>query len=71
MKEFIDQDKTKAEDAKIRVNPRFDHYRDEDDALGKNLHLRTIYMIRCPKDLDLENRTWGEIRIIKQINEVF
>ena len=64
LKEFIDEDKTRAEKAKARPNPRFDRGNDETERTADeedDLPLGTIYMIGGPHHPDLENRIPGEI----------
>ena len=57
LNEFVDQEKTKADEAKVRPNMRFDLDRDEDDnALEEDLPIGTIHMIGGPHDPELENR---------------
>ena len=57
----MDKEKTWAEKAEVKLNPRFDR---GDDEIGKitkeeeDLPLGTIH-------LDLENRIWVEIRMIR------
>ncbi|GFZ04798.1 hypothetical protein Acr_17g0003700 [Actinidia rufa] len=58
--------------AEAKPNPRFDR-RDDDDEREctaneeEDRPLRTIHMIRGPRDPDLENRIRGEIRILRQM----
>ena len=71
LKEFVDQEKTKVEKDKVRLNLRFNHDRDEtDDALEKDLSLGTIHMIMGPNHHDIENRIRGEIHITRQMHDV-
>ncbi|GFZ15723.1 hypothetical protein Acr_25g0001320 [Actinidia rufa] len=75
LKEFIDEEKTQAEKAMAKPNPRFDR-RDGDDEGDCNADeeedqsFRTIHMIGGLRDPDLENRISGEIRVLKQMYEV-
>ncbi|GFZ01607.1 damaged DNA binding 2 [Actinidia rufa] len=57
LNEFVDKEKTKEEEAKVRSNPRFDRDKYEaDDALEEDLSLGTIHMIGGPNHPDFENR---------------
>ena len=63
MKEFVDQEKTKSEEAEAKSNHGFDRSNEEtNDTPEEDLPLVIIHMIRNPNHLDLENRIWGEIR---------
>ncbi|GFS33859.1 hypothetical protein Acr_00g0030920 [Actinidia rufa] len=67
LKEYMDQEKTKAEEAEIRPNSMFDCNKDKaDNALKEDLSRGTIHMIGNLNHLDLENRILGEIRIVSQ-----
>ena len=56
LKEFVDQEKTKAKEVKVRPNLRFDHNRDEaGNGLEKNLPLKTIHMIEGLNHPKIEN----------------
>ncbi|GFS41482.1 hypothetical protein Acr_00g0074590 [Actinidia rufa] len=74
LKEFVDDEKTRAEVAKAKTNPRPDRGGDEVeeaiDVEDEDLPLGTIHMIGGPNDPSLESRVRGEIRIIKQMFEV-
>ena len=64
LKEYVDQEKTKAEKIKVRSNPKFDRGNDEDDnALEEDIPLGIIHMIHGPNHPDLENKIRGKIRI--------
>ena len=69
----MSEEKTREEKAEVRPNPRFDWDNDEADKTTKeeeDFLLGTIHMIRHPNYPDLENRIWGEIWMIRQMNEV-
>ena len=69
MKEFIDQEKTRAEEAEAKPNPRFDRSNEEiDDTLEEDYGI--IHMIGGSNHPNLENRIRGEICMIRQMNEV-
>ena len=73
MKEFVDDEKTRAKKVKVRPNPRFDQGDDEIDITvdeEDDLLLGTIHMIGGPHHPNLENRIRGKIRMIKQMHEV-
>ena len=71
VQEFVDQEKIKVEEIEIRSNPRFGLEREDvNNAMEKDLPVETIYMIGVHHNLELENRIWGEIYIVKHINEV-
>ena len=71
MKEFVDQEKTRAEEAKAKPNPRFGWSNEEtDNTLEEDLPLEIIHIIEDPNHPNLENRIWGEICMIRQMNEV-
>ena len=59
MKEFVDDEKTRAEKAEVRPNPRFNQGDNEIDKTideEDDLPLRTIHMIGGPHHPNLENR---------------
>ena len=57
MKEFVDQEKIKAEEAEAKPTPKFDWSNEEiDNTLEKDLPLEIIHMIRGPNHPNLENR---------------
>ncbi|GFZ12693.1 hypothetical protein Acr_23g0010780 [Actinidia rufa] len=61
-REFVGQEKTKAEETKIRPNPRFDCNREgADDALEEDLPPGIIHMIGGLNHPDLENRIGGDL----------
>ena len=69
----MDEEKTRAENAEVRPNQRFDRGDDEiDKAINEeeDLPLGTIHMVGGLNHPDLENRIQGEIQIIKQMHEV-
>ena len=74
MKEFIDEEKSRAEKAEVRPNSKFDPSDDDEQAKVvdecEDLLLGTIHMIRGSNHPDLKNRILGEIRMIKQMYEV-
>ena len=73
LKEFVDQEKTWAGEAEVKPNSRFDRGDDETNKMAeeeKDLPLGTIHMIGGLNHPDLENKIWGEIRMIKQMNKV-
>ncbi|GFS41376.1 hypothetical protein Acr_00g0073960 [Actinidia rufa] len=73
LKEFVDEEKTRAEITEARPNSRFDRgggdVEKAIDVGDKDLPLGTIHMIKGPNDLSLENRVWSEIRMIRQMHE--
>ncbi|GFS32686.1 hypothetical protein Acr_00g0024030 [Actinidia rufa] len=73
LKEFVDEEKTRAEEAKAKLNPRFDRDDEEIERTAydeEDLPLGTIHMIGGPHHPELENRIQGEIQMIKQMYEV-
>ncbi|GFS40182.1 hypothetical protein Acr_00g0066980 [Actinidia rufa] len=74
LKEFMVNEKTRAESAKAEANRRPDQVREETeeaaDAEDEDLPLGTIHMIGGPNDPSLESRIRNEIRMIKQMHEV-
>ncbi|GFS32725.1 hypothetical protein Acr_00g0024210 [Actinidia rufa] len=73
LKEFIDEEKTRAKRIEARPNSRFNLGDDETEHTAdeeEDLPLGTIHMIKGPHHPDLKNRIWGEIRMIKQMYKV-
>ncbi|GFY85297.1 hypothetical protein Acr_04g0000350 [Actinidia rufa] len=74
LKEFVDNEKTRAEVAEAEANRRPDRVREETeeaaDAEDEDLPLGTIHMIGGPNDPSLESKIRNEIRMIKQMHEV-
>ena len=71
LKEFVDQEKTKVDEAEVIPTPRFDCDRDEaDDALEEDLPLETIHIIGGLKHPDIEIRIRGEIHILRKMHKV-
>ncbi|GFZ00952.1 hypothetical protein Acr_14g0005870 [Actinidia rufa] len=74
LKEFVDDEKTRAEAAEIEANRRPDRGREEAeetaDPEDEDLPLGTIHMIGGPNDPSLESKIRSEIRMIKQMHEV-
>ena len=61
MKEFVDQERTRAKEVRVKPNPKFDRGNDETD---KNLEeedvlLGTIHIIGGPNHPNLENIIQG------------
>ena len=57
LKEFVDQEKTKVEDAKDKSNLRFDRSDEEtDDTQEEDLPLGIIHIIEGPNNPNLENK---------------
>ena len=71
LKEFMDDEKSQAKKAEVRLNLRFNRGDDEEQtkvvAEDEDLPIGTIHMIGAPNHLDLESNIWGEIRMIKQM----
>ena len=62
LKEFVNQEKIKAEEVEIRPNLRFEHDRDEvDDALEEDLHLGTIHILGVQLQRSREQDIEGEL----------
>ena len=73
LKEYMDEEKTRAKKAKVRPNPTFDRGDDEANKITeeeKDFPLGTINMIWGLNYPVLENRIREEIRLIRQMNEV-
>ncbi|GFZ21894.1 hypothetical protein Acr_29g0010560 [Actinidia rufa] len=74
LKEFMDNEKTRAEAAKTEANRRPDRVREEVkeavDAEDEDLPLGTIHMIEGPNDPSLESKIRNEIRMIRQMHEL-
>ncbi|GFZ04896.1 hypothetical protein Acr_17g0004680 [Actinidia rufa] len=74
LKEFVDNEKTRAEAAEAEANRRPDRFKEEteeaEDAEDEDLPLGTIHMIEGPNDPSLESKIWNEICMIKQMHEV-
>ncbi|GFZ09192.1 hypothetical protein Acr_20g0010000 [Actinidia rufa] len=74
LKEFIDNEKTRAEVAETEADKRPDRVRAEmeeaADAEDEDLPLGIIHMIGGPNDPSLENKIQNEIRMIRQMHEV-
>ena len=75
LKEFIDEEKSRAEKAEVQSSSKFDRSDDDEQAKAVDedeyLPLGTIHMIRGSNYPDIENKIRGEIRMIKQMYEVF
>ena len=75
LKEFVDNEKTQARAAETEVERRPDREEREmdetADADDEDLPLGTIHMIGGPNDPSLEGKVRSEIRMIKQMHEVF
>ncbi|GFZ00954.1 hypothetical protein Acr_14g0005890 [Actinidia rufa] len=74
LKEFVDDEKTRAEAAEIEANRRPNRGREEAeetaDPEDEDFPLGTIHMIGGPNDPSLESKIRSEIRMIKQMHEV-
>ncbi|GFS33863.1 hypothetical protein Acr_00g0030950 [Actinidia rufa] len=74
LKEFVYNEKTRAEAAEIEANRRPDRVREEveeaADAEDEYLPLGTIHMIGGPNNPSLESKIRNEIRMIRQMHEV-
>ena len=71
MKEFMDQEETRAKDGKDKPDNRFDRSNKEiDDTQEEDFSLGIIHMIGGLNHHSLKNRIRGEICMIRQINEV-
>ncbi|GFS35059.1 hypothetical protein Acr_00g0037570 [Actinidia rufa] len=74
LKEFVDNEKTRAEAAEVEANRRPDRVREETEeaanAEDEDLPLGTIHMIGGPNDPSLESKIRSEIRMIKQMHEL-
>ncbi|GFZ19655.1 hypothetical protein Acr_28g0003600 [Actinidia rufa] len=74
LKEFVDNEKTRAEAAEAEADRRPDRVREETegaaDAEDEDLPLGTIHMIGGPNDPSLESKIQSEIRMIKQMHEL-
>ncbi|GFY97516.1 hypothetical protein Acr_12g0000570 [Actinidia rufa] len=74
LKEFVDDEKTRAEATETKTNPRPDRggneVKEAVDVKDEDLPLGTIHVIGGPNDPSLENRVWSEIRIIRQMYKV-
>ncbi|GFY86367.1 hypothetical protein Acr_05g0000060 [Actinidia rufa] len=74
LKEFVDNEKTRAEAAEAEADRRPDRVKEETeeaaDEEDENLPLGTIHMIGGPNDPSLESKIRSEIRMIKQMHEV-
>ncbi|GFY88776.1 hypothetical protein Acr_06g0007160 [Actinidia rufa] len=74
LKEFVDNEKTRAEVAETEANRRPDRVgmemEEAVDVEDEDLPLGTIHMIGGPNDPSLENKIRNEIRMIRQMHDV-
>ncbi|GFS32499.1 hypothetical protein Acr_00g0023020 [Actinidia rufa] len=74
LKEFVDDEKTRAQAAETEANRRHDRVREEveevADVEDEDLPLGTIHMTGGPNDPSLESKIQNEIRMIRQMHEV-
>ncbi|XP_057466148.1 uncharacterized protein LOC130755691 [Actinidia eriantha] len=73
LKEFVDDEKTRADGTETRTATGIDRGGNENEAVDtedEDLPLGTILMIGGPSHPNLENKIRGEIRIIRQMHEV-